>query len=177
MNTLDKMSPEPSPRHDRSRTETELTPAAWAFLKSLPAETRIVETVGRYPHVVNRCAEHAEEPELLERVLFDLTTDRRGNRHGFPIVVLMELTLLHEHVARKRLGRNKVYELSTLPDGSYEGGWRVVERTAELGTTLVSAGDVRFDGPAPLLELLASAGDGTAAPRLEVYVDGRRIFA
>ena len=77
--------------------ETQLTTEAQALLSSLDEAVRPQELAARYPRIVNQIARQWRTPALMDRYFQDLLMDTRGNRQGFPLKIVMELSTLREH--------------------------------------------------------------------------------
>lgn len=89
----------------------QLTRAAVRLLEGLPAELRLVALRGQYPRILNRVAEAWPSPVAFDALTRSLLIDERGQRQGFPMQVITEITDLREHYftvlhpqARARLG-------------------------------------------------------------------------
>ena len=78
-------------------SDTQLTPEGQALLSSLEEAIRPNELAGRYPRIVNKIARDWRQPTQLDRYFQDLLMDTRGNRQGFPLKIVMELSTLREH--------------------------------------------------------------------------------
>jgi hypothetical protein len=84
----------------RSTTEgsdSQLTVESTALLASLDDGVRPKELASRYPRIVNKIARDWRVPSQLDRYLQELLMDTRGNRQGFPLKIVMELSTLREH--------------------------------------------------------------------------------
>jgi len=76
-----------------------LTPAAVAWLASLPDDVRPTELPRLYSRIANRFAELWRVRDACDRYFDDLTRDRRGKRGGFPMAVAQEIAVLKKHYA------------------------------------------------------------------------------
>jgi hypothetical protein len=81
-----------------------LTPEAEALMASLHESLRPTELAARFPRIVNKMAQMWKRPIHLDRYFDELLIDSRGQRQGFPLKVLLELTSLKQH-----------YQTSTFP--------------------------------------------------------------
>ena len=84
----------------RSTTEgsdAQLTKEGTALLASLDDGVRPKELASRYPRIVNKIARDWRLPSQLDRYFQELLMDTRGNRQGFPLKIVMELSTLREH--------------------------------------------------------------------------------
>jgi len=84
----------------RSATEgsdSQLTVESTALLASLDDGVRPKELASRYPRIVNKIARDWRVPSQLDRYFQELLMDTRGNRQGFPLKIVMELSTLREH--------------------------------------------------------------------------------
>lgn len=66
-------------------------------LDSLPTHIRLLHLRRDFPHVLNQLAACWGQPRQFDRQMQSLLTDERGNRHGFPYPVMMELVDLRTH--------------------------------------------------------------------------------
>jgi hypothetical protein len=80
------------PRH----ADESLTGTTRIWLRRLPAGRRPLKLCIRYPRVANRLAWCWQDPVAAEQVLEDLLVDRRGDRHGFPRPIELELRRLRD---------------------------------------------------------------------------------
>src|SRR5262245_43108343 len=74
-----------------------LSAAAQALMTSIDDSTRPKELAAAFPRIVNRMASLWKSPRQMDRYFEDLLTDTRGNRQGFPLGILMELTTLKDY--------------------------------------------------------------------------------
>ena len=84
-------------RRAQENGETQLTTEAQALLSSLDEAVRPQELAARYPRIVNQIARQWRTPTLIDKYFQDLLMDTRGNRQGFPLKIVMELSTLREH--------------------------------------------------------------------------------
>ncbi len=84
-------------RRAQENGETQLTTEAQALLSSLDEAVRPQELAARYPRIVNQIARQWRTPTLMDKYFQDLLMDTRGNRQGFPLKIVMELSTLREH--------------------------------------------------------------------------------
>jgi hypothetical protein len=78
-------------------TETQLTTEGQALMSSLDESVRPKELAARYPRIVNQFARQWRTPTQMDKYFQDLLIDTRGNRQGFPLKIVMELSTLREH--------------------------------------------------------------------------------
>ena len=88
-------------RHPIEKDDLELNPIARAWLDTLAEADRPKELVRRFPRIVNRIARLWKIPLQMDRCFDDLLTDNRGNRQGFPLPVLTELSSLKDYYNTK----------------------------------------------------------------------------
>lgn len=62
----------------------------------------------QFPRIVNQLVAHRADPDKLRASFYELTHDHRGQRHGFPFDVLMDIHMLHEAM----LGEQPGFELT-----------------------------------------------------------------
>jgi hypothetical protein len=77
--------------------DTQLTTEAQALLSTLEDAFKPKELAARYPRIVNKIAREWRQPTSLDPYFQDLLMDTRGNRQGFPLKIVMELSTLREH--------------------------------------------------------------------------------
>lgn len=75
----------------------QLTRAAVRLLESLPPDLRLVALRGQFPRILNRVADAWPSPAAFDALTGSLLIDERGNRQGFPMQVITEITDLREH--------------------------------------------------------------------------------
>lgn len=88
-------------RHPLERDDLELSTAGQALLTSLDESARPTKLAASFPRIVNRMAKLWRTPLQMDRCFEDLLTDSRGNRQGFPLGVLMELSTLKDYYHSK----------------------------------------------------------------------------
>ena len=86
-----------SMRSTAEGSDAQLTPEGTALLASLDEGVRPKELAARYPRIVNKIARDWRVPAQLDRYFQELLMDTRGNRQGFPLKIVMELSTLREH--------------------------------------------------------------------------------
>lgn len=91
-------------RHAPDKTDFQLTLEGHALLASIAAEARPTQLAAKFPRIVNRMATLWKNPPQMIRYFEDLLTDTRGNRQGFPLGILMELTTLKDYYHTKAFG-------------------------------------------------------------------------
>jgi len=84
-------------RHPTEKDDLALNPAGQALLLSIDETARPAELAATFPRIVNRLARLWKAPLLVDRCFEELLTDSRGNRQGFPLGVLMELSTLRDY--------------------------------------------------------------------------------
>ena len=88
-------------RHAPNKDDLELNAAGQALLASIEESTRPVKLAAEFPRIVNRMASLWRSPRQMDLYFEDLLTDTRGNRQGFPLGVLMELSSLKDYYQTK----------------------------------------------------------------------------
>jgi hypothetical protein len=88
-------------RHPLEKDDLELNAAGEAWLASIGESERPKQLAALFPRIVNRMAKLWRMPAQMDRCFEDLLTDSRGNRQGFPLGVLMELTTLKDYYQTK----------------------------------------------------------------------------
>lgn len=88
-------------RHAPGKDDLELSAAGKVLLDSMEEAVRPVQLAAAFPRIVNRMAGLWRSPRQMDRYFEDLLTDTRGNRQGFPLGILMELTTLKDHYQTK----------------------------------------------------------------------------
>ena len=84
-------------RHAPDKTDFQMTVEGHALLASIASEARPTQLAAKFPRIVNRMASLWKSPRQMDRYFDDLLTDTRGNRQGFPLAILMELTTLKDY--------------------------------------------------------------------------------
>jgi hypothetical protein len=74
-----------------------LTAEVRAWLERLPEPVRPLRCGADYPHVINRLGSAWADPDRCARVFDDLLLDARGDRHGFPEGIALELARLKNY--------------------------------------------------------------------------------
>ena len=100
-------------RHAPNKDDLELNAAAQVLLASIEESTRPRQLAAAFPRIVNRMAGLWRSPRQMDRYFEDLLTDTRGNRQGFPLGILMELTALKDYYQTRvfpPLQRNGVWD-------------------------------------------------------------------
>jgi hypothetical protein len=88
-------------RHQPGKDDLELSAEGRALLASIEETARPRTLAAAFPRIVNRMAGLWKIPREMDRYFEDLLTDTRGNRQGFPLKILMELTALKDHYQAK----------------------------------------------------------------------------
>jgi hypothetical protein len=88
-------------RHQPEMDDLVLSGASQALLASVEASVRPKELAAAFPRIVNRVARLWKMPRQMDRYFEELLTDTRGNRKGFPLNILMELTTLKDYYRAK----------------------------------------------------------------------------
>ena len=88
-------------RHAPDKTDFQLTLEGHALLASIAAEARPTQLAEKFPRIVNRMATLWKSKPEMDSYFEELLTDTRGNRKGFPLGVLMELTTLKDYYQTK----------------------------------------------------------------------------
>jgi hypothetical protein len=84
-------------RRAPTKDDLELNAEGQALLDSLEAGLRPNELAASFPRIVNQMARLWRRPREMDKYFDGLLVDTRGNRHGFSLKVLIELTTLKEH--------------------------------------------------------------------------------
>jgi hypothetical protein len=84
-------------RNATAESDMQLTADGTALLASLDDQIRPKELASRYPRIVNKIARNWRLPSEMDRYFQELLMDTRGNRQGFPLKIVMELSTLREH--------------------------------------------------------------------------------
>jgi hypothetical protein len=88
-------------RHQSDTSDIQLSVEGQALLASMDEAVRPSQLAAAFPRIINRMAGLWRSPRQMDRYFDDLLTDTRGNRQGFPLGILMELTTLKEHYQTK----------------------------------------------------------------------------
>lgn len=65
---------------------------AASWLMSLPESVRPLRLARQFPRIVNTISTEWKRPNVCDKVFDDLTIDHRGNRKGFPLEVMKEIS-------------------------------------------------------------------------------------
>ena len=84
-------------RHAPQMDDLALNAAGQALLASIDESARPTELAATFPRIVNRLAKLWRAPLQMDRCFEELLTDSRGNRQGFPLGILMELSTLRDY--------------------------------------------------------------------------------
>jgi hypothetical protein len=85
-----------SMRRALEQSDSQLTAEGKSLMASLEETVKPKELATRYPRIVNRIAREWRAPAALDRYFEELLMDTRGNRQGFPLKIVMELSTLRE---------------------------------------------------------------------------------
>lgn len=88
-------------RHPPEKDDLELSPAGQALLASIEESARPKEIAASLPRIINQMAKLWKTPRQMDRYFEELLTDARGNRKGFPLGILMELSTLKDYYQAK----------------------------------------------------------------------------
>lgn len=88
-------------RRPVGKEDLELSAAARSLLDSIEEPARPKALAASFPRIVNRMATLWKTPRLMDRYFEELLTDDRGNRKGFPLAILTELTTLKDYYQSK----------------------------------------------------------------------------
>ena len=88
-------------RHQPEKDDLELSAAGQALLASIEETTRPKELAAAFPRIVNRMAKLWKMPREMDRYFDELLADTRGNRQGFSLKILMELSTLNDYYKTK----------------------------------------------------------------------------
>ena len=88
-------------RHQPEEDDLELSAAGQALLVSIEEQARPKVLAASFPRIVNRMAKLWKIPREMDRYFEDLLADTRGNRKGFPLNLLMELSTLKDYYKAK----------------------------------------------------------------------------
>jgi hypothetical protein len=84
-------------RHQPEKDDLELSAAAQVLLASIEESARPKQLPAVFPRIVNRMAKLWKMPREMDRYLDELLTDSRGNRKGFALNILMDLSTLKDY--------------------------------------------------------------------------------
>ena len=88
-------------RHQPEKDDLELSEVGLTWLASVDQSARPIRLAASFPRIVNRMAKLWKIPREMERYLEELLADTRGNRSGFPLNILMELSILKDFYKAK----------------------------------------------------------------------------
>ena len=88
-------------RHQPEKDDLELSAAGQALLAYIEESARPKELAAAFPRIVNHMAKLWKMPREMDRYFEDLLADTRGNRQGFPLNILTELSTLKDHYKTK----------------------------------------------------------------------------
>ena len=88
-------------RHEPEKDDLELSAAGLAWLASIEQPARPIKLAAAFPRIVNRMAKLWKLPREMDRYFDELLADTRGNRKGFALNILMELSTLKDHYQLK----------------------------------------------------------------------------
>ena len=88
-------------RHQPEEDDLELSAAGQALLASIEEPARPKTLAASFPRIVNRMAKLWKMPREMDRYFEDLLADTRGNRQGFSLNILMELSTLKDYYKAK----------------------------------------------------------------------------
>ncbi|MCP4286235.1 MAG: hypothetical protein GY792_17605 [Gammaproteobacteria bacterium] len=70
---------------------------AKSLIDSLPEEVRPIQLPEKFPRICNKIAELWNDPKLAISFFDELLIDNRGDRKGFPLFIITEISKLKEH--------------------------------------------------------------------------------
>jgi hypothetical protein len=88
-------------RSPPEKEDFQLSAAGQALLASIEEPARPKEIAASLPRIINRMAKLWKTPRQMDLYFDELLTDARGNRKGFPLGVLMELSTLKDYYQAK----------------------------------------------------------------------------
>src|SRR5256885_12743254 len=88
-------------RHQPEKDDLELSPAGEALLAYIEESARPKEVAAAFPRILNRMAKLWKMPREMDRYFEELLADTRGNRKGFPLNILMELSTPRDYYKAK----------------------------------------------------------------------------
>jgi hypothetical protein len=106
----------PAVRSEPAPEIHQLTEQAHRFISSLDESVRPNMLAARFPRILNKVAELWRRPSLMDRYFDDLLMDSRGNRQGFPISILLELSTLKEYYHTTFPMRSGVWDENNLTE-------------------------------------------------------------
>lgn len=81
-----------------SETPEPLSPSADHYLNHTPGLKYPLALVSHFPRIANQIVELKDDKDALRAYFNELTHDRRGDRHGFPFDVLMDIHNLRDAI-------------------------------------------------------------------------------
>jgi len=84
-------------RRPYSENDLRLSAESQALLSTLTDSVRPNQLAERFPRIVNKMATLWRRPSQMDQYFDELLIDKRGNRQGFPLGILMEIITLKEH--------------------------------------------------------------------------------
>src|SRR5258708_13967009 len=88
-------------RHQPEKDDLELSAAGLTWLASIEQPARPIKLAAAFPRIVNRMAKLWKQPREMDRYFEELLADTRGNRKGFALNILMELSPLKDYYKEK----------------------------------------------------------------------------
>ncbi len=88
-------------RHQPEKDDLELSAAGLTWLASIEQPARPIKLAAAFPRIVNRMAKLWKQPREMDRYFEELLADTRGNRKGFALNILMELSTLKDYYKEK----------------------------------------------------------------------------
>jgi len=88
-------------RHQPEKDDLELSASGLTWLASIEQSARPIRLAAAFPRIVNRIVKIWKTPREMDRYFEDLLEDTRGNRQGFPLNILMELSTLKDYYQAK----------------------------------------------------------------------------
>ena len=88
-------------RHQPEKDDLELSAAGLSWLASIEQPARPIKLAAAFPRIVNRMAKLWKMPREMDRYFEELLADTRGNRKGFSLKILMELSSLKDFYKAK----------------------------------------------------------------------------
>lgn len=84
-------------RQPPSPTDHKLQTQAVSWLVSLPESVRPLRLARQFPRIVNHLSTEWKRPNACDKIFDELTVDRRGNRQGFPLDLVKEISNLKSY--------------------------------------------------------------------------------
>lgn len=81
-----------------SESQEALSLDAEQYFQQTPGLPYPKALVAQFPRIANQIVKLKDDKEGLRTYFDELTHDQRGNRHGFPFVVLMDINSLRENI-------------------------------------------------------------------------------